>query len=204
MIKYMTNHQIIIISMLVSPSRRLVKRDTKSMRPSMFLNEFNISSVSQLITVKKEVNESSTRSIETFGSVTQGNEISESGSTLFLPFVEEKPSIRFIKPTSNPKQSLSNRKVVLPQSDSNSPLTKSDIHLPQINSIPTSPKKFQITNHKRHLTNIDEQHKKVEFRKSIQVIDFVNNIITKDVIDGSVKPLKKKLQRQQTKMVKKE
>ncbi|CAK87921.1 unnamed protein product (macronuclear) [Paramecium tetraurelia] len=201
MIKCMRYHQIIIISMLVSPSRRLVKRDTKSMRPSMFLNEFNISSVSQLITVKKEVNESSTRSVDTFGSVTQGNEIPD---TLFLPFVEEKPRIRYIKSTSKPKQSLSNRKVVLLQSNSNSPLTQSEIHLPQINSIPNSPTRFQITNHKRHLSNIDEQYKKVEFRKSIQVIDFVNNIITKDVIDGSVKPLKKKLQRQQTKMVKKE
>ncbi|CAD8054429.1 unnamed protein product [Paramecium primaurelia] len=186
--------------MLVSPSRRLVKRDTKSMRPSKFLNEFDISSLSQLMTVKKDVNEGSTRSIETFGSLTLVNEISENGSTMFLPVIEEKSKIRFIKP----KQSITQRDVLIPKSDSISPLTKSDIHLPQINSIPTSPTKFQNPNHKRHLTNVDEQHKKVEFRKSIQVIDFVNNIITKDVIDGSVKPLKKKFQRQQTKMIKKE
>ncbi|CAD8192091.1 unnamed protein product [Paramecium pentaurelia] len=203
MIQFMTNHQIIIKSMLVSPSRRLFKKDTKSMKPSMFLNEFNISSLSQLMTVKKEVKMNSTRNIENFGSVTQVNEILENEGILLLPFVEEKQKIRFIKPTSNPKQSLTSRKVIITQSDSNSPLTKSDIYLPIINSIPTSPTKFQIPNHKRHLTNIDEQQKKVEFRKSIQVIDFVNNIITKDVIDGSVKPLTKKLQRQQTKMIRK-
>ncbi|CAD8097066.1 unnamed protein product [Paramecium sonneborni] len=189
--------------MLVSPSRRLVKRDTKSMRPSVFLNDFDISSLTQIITVKKDGNQASIKTIDTLGSQTQVNEISENGSQTFLPIIEEKSKIRFIKQTSNPKQSITSRKVMITQSDSISPITKSDIHLPSINSIPTSPTKFQIPNHQRHLTNVEEQHKKVEFRKSIQVIDFINNIITKDVIDGSVKPLKKKFQRQQTKMIRK-
>ncbi|CAK70504.1 unnamed protein product (macronuclear) [Paramecium tetraurelia] len=186
--------------MLVSPYRRLVKKDTKSMRPSMFLNEFDISSLSQLMTVKKDVNEGSTKSMETLGSLTQMNEISENGSNTFLPVIEEKSKIRFIKP----KQSSTQREVLIPKFDSISSLTKSEVHLPQINSIPTSPTKFQKPNHKRHLTNFEEQPKRVEFRKSIQVIDFINNIITKDVIDGSVKPLKKKLQRQQTKFISRE
>ncbi|CAD8114757.1 unnamed protein product [Paramecium sonneborni] len=190
--------------MLSSPSRRLVKKDIKPVRPSMFLNDFDISSLSQLITIKKDGNEASTRSIDTLGSQTQPNDMSDNGSSIFLPVIEEKSKIRFIKQTSNPKQSITSRKVVITQSDSISPMTKSDIYLPSINSIPNSPTKFLIPNHKRHLTNVEEQHKKVEFRKSIQVIDFINNIITKDVIDGSVKPLKKKLQRQQTKMIKKE
>ena len=54
------------------------------------------------MTVKKDVNEGSTRSIETFGSLTLVNEISENGSTMFLPVIEEKSKIRFIKP----KQSI--------------------------------------------------------------------------------------------------
>ncbi|CAD8130734.1 unnamed protein product [Paramecium sonneborni] len=80
--------------------------------------------------MKKDGNEASTRSIDTLGSQTQANDMSDNGISIFLPVIEEKSKIRFIKQTSNPKQSITSRKVVITQTDSISPMIKSDIYLP--------------------------------------------------------------------------
>ncbi|CAD8102828.1 unnamed protein product [Paramecium sonneborni] len=182
--------------MILSERRKTEKTLAKSLRPSLFLNELDLQTMLQTSSVKTEGNINIASKNEAQQPNRQLRVIPENPTFQMLPQIEEKFVLnsKLINLQKDRRESNIFKNVA---SESLLQQSKSDIKLPHISQ---SPQVKTLPRHSRQLTN--DELRKVEFRPSIMVIDFVNNIMKKDQIDGSSKPLTKKLQRQQTRFVK--
>ncbi|CAD8179530.1 unnamed protein product [Paramecium octaurelia] len=168
---------------------QIPNKKTNQIRPSMFLNNIDLNTV--LLSPKLNPSD-----LEKSPLITQLNHQKKRQVTK-LPVIREKSIISI----SN-KESLENTPLNDAMAQSQS--MKATVHcgeqlkLPQIQYI--SP---QIeSKHRKNLTEGNLVKKRVEFRASILVIDFVNQVMKKDKIDGSAKPLIRRVQqRQQTKFL---
>ncbi|CAD8124350.1 unnamed protein product [Paramecium sonneborni] len=168
---------------------QIPNKKTNQIRPSMFLNNLDLNTV--LLSPKLNPSD-----IEKSPLISQLR-LKKKKDVPKLPVIKEKSNI-FI---SN-KQSLENTHY----NDSNNQTTSmkaslqkgEQLKLPEIQY--TSPQ--NETKHKKNLTEGNLDKKRVEFRASILVIDFINQVIKKDKIDGSSKPLiRKGFHRQPTKFL---
>ncbi|CAK84037.1 unnamed protein product (macronuclear) [Paramecium tetraurelia] len=182
--------------MILTGRRKSEKIISRSLRPSLFLNEFDLSSMLQTSSVKTEANINQVSKTEAQQIQNSLSVIPENPTFLLLPQIEEK----FVLKSKEVNFSKEKRESKLLKNVASEQLlqqSKLDLKLPLIQQ---SPQIKTLPRHSRQITS--EDLKKVEFRPSIMVIDFINNIVKKDKIDGSSKPLTKKLQRQQTRFIK--
>ncbi|CAD8045084.1 unnamed protein product [Paramecium primaurelia] len=168
---------------------QIPKTKTNQIRPSMFLNNIDMNTV----LMSPKLNPSD---LEKSPLITQLKSLKKRQATK-LPIIKEKQSIS-ISNKESLENTLFNDSVTQIQSMKATIQSGGQLQLPQIQY--SSPQ--NDTKHKKNLTEGNLLKKRVEFRASILVIDFINQIIKKDKIDGSAKPLiRKVLQRQQTKFL---
>ncbi|CAD8108558.1 unnamed protein product [Paramecium primaurelia] len=169
--------------------QQISTRQTNQIRPSMFLNNLDLNSV--LLSPKLISSD-----LEKSPLINQ-LKINKKRDATKLPVIKEKSAISISNKESlentlynNSSSQLTSMKVTFQSGD--------NIKLPPIQF--TSPQ--NVTKHKKNFTEGNLVKKRVEFRASILVIDFINQVMKKDKIDGSAKPLiRKGMKRQQTKLL---
>ncbi|CAD8101964.1 unnamed protein product [Paramecium sonneborni] len=182
--------------MILTERRKTQKTLANQLRPSRFLNDLDLQTILHTTSVKTEGNMNTASKNENQITNRQLRVISENHIVQLLPSIEEKFVLKskLINPSKERSVSYILKNVA---QESSLQQQKIENKLPVISK---SPEVKTLPKHSRYFKN--EELKKVEFRPSIMVIDFVNNIMKKGQIDGSPKPLTKKLQRKQTRFVK--
>ncbi|CAK65532.1 unnamed protein product (macronuclear) [Paramecium tetraurelia] len=168
---------------------QIPNKKTNQIRPSMFLNDIDLNTV----LLSPKINPSD---LEKSPLITQLKQLKKRQVTK-LPLIREKSNISLSNKESL-ENTLFNDAMGYSQSMKVTIQSGEQLKLPQIqySSPQTDPK------HKKNLTEGNLVKKRVEFRASILVIDFINQVTRKDKIDGSAKPLiRKAQQRQQTKFL---
>ncbi|CAD8191390.1 unnamed protein product [Paramecium pentaurelia] len=158
--------------MILTGRRKSEKILSKSLRPSLFLNEFDLSSMLQTSSVKTEGNIKSVSKTEAQPIQSSLSVIPENPTFSMLPQIEEK----FVLKSKEVIFSKEKRESKLLKNLASEQLlqqSKLDLKLPLIQQ---SPQIKSLPRHSRQFTN--EDLKKVEFRPSIMVIDFINNIVS--------------------------
>ncbi|CAD8206255.1 unnamed protein product [Paramecium octaurelia] len=154
--------------------QQLPLRQTNQIRPSIFLNNLDLNSV--LLSPKLISSDFEKSPL-----------ISQLKYTNKLPLIKEKPTIS-ISNKESLENTLYNDSSSQPSSMKIAFQSGEHIKLPPIQL--ASPK--NETKHKKNFTEGNLVKKRVEFRASILVIDFINQVMKKDKIDGSAKPLIRK------------
>ncbi|CAD8119714.1 unnamed protein product [Paramecium sonneborni] len=168
---------------------QIPNKKTNQIRPSMFLNNLDMNSI--FLSPKLNPSDIEKAPLPTQQRVNKKRDVTK------LPAINEKSTILI-----SDKESLEN--IFQNEQKSYRSSLKVQLQIGEKLKLPeiqySSPQNEM--KHKKNLTEGNLVEKRVEFRTSILVIDFINQVMKKDKIDGSAKPLiRKGLQRQQTKFL---